>query len=239
MTQAVRLLSNGPFPAPTATPVSRSLKSPDISDPFSGAHLTYSTDGFDTYPAPSAYASRRHAWVHIFPEGKVHQKEDKTMRYFKWGVSRLILEAEPAPDFVPLWIEGFDSVMHESREFPRFLPRPGKDLSVTFGDKIDTGDAFGDLRGRWAALKQQALQRGAQCDELGVVRDEQLMHGEEAVRLREECTMRVRQAVLAVRRTRGLPDEDPKFGLVETWRIEQSEGANEGKMADGSYIKDT
>ena len=239
MTQAVRLLSNGPFPAPTATPVSRSLKSPDISDPFSGAHLTYSTDGYDTYPAPSAYASRRHAWVHIFPEGKVHQKEDKTMRYFKWGVSRLILEAEPAPDFVPLWIEGFDSVMHESREFPRFLPRPGKDLSVTFGDKIDTGDAFGDLRGRWAALKQQALQRGAQSDELGVVRDEQLMHGEEAVRLREECTMRVRQAVLAVRRTRGLPDEDPKFGLVETWRIEQSEGASEGKMADGSYVKDT
>ncbi|THZ85652.1 hypothetical protein D6C84_03146 [Aureobasidium pullulans] len=237
MTQAVRLLSAGPFPAPTATPASRSLKSPDISDPFSGGHLTYSTDGVDTFPAPSAYASRRHAWVHIFPEGRVHQKEDKTMRYFKWGVSRLILESEPAPDLVPLFIEGFDSIMHESRGFPRPIPRAGRDVTVTFGDKIDTGDAFRDLRDRWAALKEQAVQRGAQSDELGVVRDEQLMNGAEAVRLREECTMRVREAVLAVRRTRGLPDEDPKCGLIETWAMEKSTG--EGKMADGSYTKDT
>ncbi|THV75133.1 hypothetical protein D6D28_02037 [Aureobasidium pullulans] len=237
MTQAIRLLSAGPFPAPTATPASRSLKSPDISDPFSGGHLTYSTDGVDTFPAPSAYASRRHAWVHIFPEGRVHQKEDKTMRYFKWGVSRLILESEPAPDLVPLFIEGFDSIMHESRGFPRPIPRAGRDVTVTFGDKIDTGDAFRDLRDRWAALKQQAVQRGAQSDELGVVRDEQLMNGAEAVRLREECTMRVREAVLAVRRTRGLPDEDPKCGLIETWAMEKSTG--EGRMADGSYTKDT
>ncbi|KAG9554370.1 hypothetical protein KCU79_g11477, partial [Aureobasidium melanogenum] len=164
MTQAIRLLSKGPFDAPTATPASHSLRSPDLTDPFSGAHLTYSTDGHDTFPAPSAYASRRHAWVHIFPEGRVHQKEDKTMRYFKWGVSRLILEAEPAPDLVPIFIEGFDSVMHESRGFPRPIPRANKDICVTFGDKIDTGDAFRDLRDRWAALKQQAVQRGAESD---------------------------------------------------------------------------
>jgi monolysocardiolipin acyltransferase len=166
----------------------------------------------------------------------VHQKEDKTMRYFKWGVSRLILEAEPAPDLVPIFIEGFDSIMHESRGFPRPIPRAGKDACVNFGDKIDTGDAFRDLRDRWAALKQQAIQRGAESDELGVIRDEQLMHGAEAVRLRQECTMRVRDAVLAVRRSRGWPDEDPKCGLTETWAIE---GTGEGKMADGSYTKDT
>ncbi|KAH0354496.1 hypothetical protein KCU81_g1443, partial [Aureobasidium melanogenum] len=236
MTQAIRLLSKGPFDAPTATPASHSLRSPDLTDPFSGAHLTYSTDGHDTFPAPSAYASRRHAWVHIFPEGRVHQKEDKTMRYFKWGVSRLILESEPAPDLVPIFIEGFDSVMHESRGFPRPIPRANKDICVTFGDKIDTGDAFRDLRDRWAALKQQAIKRGAESDELGVVSDEQLMHGAEAVSLRKECTMRVREAVLAVRRSRGWPDEDPKCGLIETWAME---GTGEGKMADGSYTKDT
>jgi monolysocardiolipin acyltransferase len=236
MTQAIRLLSAGPFAAPTATAASPSLKSPDITDPFSDAHLTYSTNGHDTFPAPSAYTSRRHAWVHIFPEGRVHQKEDKTMRYFKWGVSRLILEAEPAPDLVPLFIEGFDSIMHESRGFPRPVPRGGKDVCVTFGDKIDTGDAFRDLRDRWEALKQQAIQRGAESDELGVIRDEQLMHGAEAVRLRQECTMRVRDAVLAVRRSRGWPDEDPKYGLTETWAME---GTGEGKMADGSYTRDT
>jgi monolysocardiolipin acyltransferase len=235
MTQAVRLLSESPFSA-TSAPSTPSAKSSDITDPFSDAQLTYSTNGHDSFPAPSAYASRRHAWVHIFPEGKVHQKEDKTMLYFKWGVSRLILEAEPAPDLVPLFIEGFDSIMHESRTFPRPIPRAGKDVSVTFGDKIDTADAFRDLRERWTALKQEALKRGAQNDELGIVRDQELMHGAEAVRLREECTMRVREAVLAVRRSRGWPDEDPKSGMVDSIK---SSPAVEGKMADGSYVKDT
>ena len=87
-------------------------------------------------------------------------------------------------------------------------------------------------------MKQQAIQRGAESDELGVVSDEQLMHGAEAVRLRQECTMRVRDAVLAVRRSRGWPDEDPKCGLIETWAMEGTLNG-EGKMADGSYTKDT
>lgn len=242
MTQAIRLLSRGPFPAPTpASLPSARFSSPDLSDPFTGPHLTYTTNGEDTFPSPSSYASRRHAWVHIFPEGKVHQKTDKTMRYFKWGISRLLLESEPCPDLVPIWIEGFDSVMHESRKFPRFVPRSGKDISVTFGDKVDTEAVFGDLRDRWATLKKRVREQqgSGKADELGIITDEELMHGAEAVALRKECTMRVRQEVLKVRRSRGLPDEDPKVGLVETWAQEGSTGKKEGKMEDGSWIKDT
>jgi len=239
MTQAIRLLSNGPFPVPRSVPTQTSVQNPDIPDPFSDSQLTYSTNGHDRIPAPSAYANRRFAWVHIFPEGKVHQKQDKTMRYFKWGVSRLILEAEPAPDLVPMFIEGFDQVMHESRTFPRFIPRGNNDVSVTFGDKVDTEERFGDLRLKWRQLKEKVSAKGGSTSakELGVVRDEELMTGPEAVKLREECTMRVREEVLKVRRSRGLPDEDPKCGLVDTWREEG--GATEGKMADGSFVKDT
>lgn len=237
MTQAIRLLSHGPFPAPRTVPTQASIQSPDIPDPFSDSHLTYSTNGHDRIPAPSAYASRRFAWVHIFPEGKVHQKEDKTMRYFKWGVSRLILESEPVPDLVPMFIEGFDSVMHESRTFPRFIPRGGNDISVTFGDKVDMDATFGDLRAKWKQLEEKAQKNGGDAGELGVVKSEELMSGPEAVKLREECTMRVREEVLKVRRSRGFPDEDPKCGLVETWALEGQ--AEEGKMADGSFVKDT
>ena len=48
--------------------------------------------------------------------------------------------------------------------------------------------------------------------------------------------MRIRAAVLTVRRTRGLADEDPKVGLAETYAMEGSEG--EGKKNDGSIVKD-
>lgn len=50
--------------------------------------------------------------------------------------------------------------------------------------------------------------------------------------------MRVREAVLKVRRQRGLPDEDPKIGLMETYRCEGT-GKREGEMDDGSWVKDT
>lgn len=241
MTQAIRLLSSGPFkpsrshPFPTGSVTSV----PDLPDPFSDGALSYTTNGVDTFPAPSAYATRRHAWVHVFPEGKIHQHPDMTMRYFKWGVSRMLLESEPCPDLVPMWIEGFDQIMHESREFPRFIPRAGKQVSVTFGEKVDTDRVFGDLRTRWRNLCEKVKKsRGDEtAEELGVLRDDELRVGEEAVRLREECTFRVRQEVLKLRLSRGLPAEDPKAGLVETWREEGSK--EEGRMKDGSWVKDT
>lgn len=141
------------------------------------------------------------------------------------------------PDFVPMWIEGLDRVMHETREFPRFIPRISKDISVTFGERVDMESTFGDLRERWRVLVKKAAERGADTTELGVVKDEELMHGAEAVAIRQEVTTRVRQEVLKVRRSRGLPDEDPKFGLVDTWTLEGEK--SEGKMADGSFVKDT
>lgn len=148
----------------------------------------------------------------------------------------MILEADTVPDLVPMWIEGFDSVMHESRTFPRFIPRGNKDISVTFGDKVDMEERFGDLRTKWQQLKDKVQAKSGKQDELGVIKDEELMTGSEAVKLRVECTMRVREEVLKVRRGRGLPDEDSKCGLVDTWAMEGDAG--EGKMGDGSFVKD-
>lgn len=236
ITQAIRLLSSGPFVRESgpATETEKSLTSPNLSDPFSGAHLTYTTTGHDTFPSPSAYLNRRHSWIHIFPEGRIHQKEDQTMRYFKWGVSRLILESEPCPDVVPIWMEGPQDVMDEARTFPRPLPRPFKRISITFGDKIDGETAFGDLRRRWKQLRAKEEAANGSL-EMGSLTDK-LKYADEAVELRKECTTRVRQAVLDVRRTRGLPEEDPKAGLVETYALE---GGNlPGKKEDGSIVRD-
>ncbi|KAI5288271.1 hypothetical protein KEM52_001234, partial [Ascosphaera acerosa] len=155
--------------------------------------------------------------------GKIHQTPDKTMRYFKWGIARLILEASECPDVVPIWIEGTDEVMHEERTFPRFLPRVFKKISITFGKAADPNETFGDLRRRWQALVQRSEQRKIAATGqdtaplLGVLDDAELRVGKEAQELRVECTKRIRDLVLDLRRSRGYKDEDPATALPETW----------------------
>lgn len=258
MTQAIRLLSDPhATTAPSPEGVSRSSDDPTphpnlpSSDPFTSGELTYSTNGKDTFPAPSAYPSRRFSWVHIFPEGMIHQHPNKVMRYFKWGVARLILEAEPCPDVLPIWIDGPQEVMHGNRSWPRPLPRAGKDVSVTFGDLVDTEKVFGPFRQRWNDLKAKQKQKRlrrlpvevASLDEttesMGELDDDDLKYGREAEQLRIDVTMAVRNEVLKVRRTCGLSDEDPKRGLAETFRAEGGRDAGrEGEMKDGSVVKE-
>lgn len=240
VTEAIRLLSKGPFPvdAHPAVPERQHWSRHNVCvDPFSDIPTAYTTNGEDSHLAPSAYSCNSHAWLHIFPEGKIHQAPQKTMRYFKWGVARLILEASECPDIVPIWLEGFDQVMHESREFPRFLPRPGKNVSITFGNKVNTEAVFGEFRKRWQKIKAKAERNSPAVRDLplGVLNDE-LLHNEEAAELRSEVTKKIRDLVLDVRRTRGLPDEDPKEGLVETWIQEGPK--REGKMKDDSWVRD-
>ncbi|KAL3417410.1 acyltransferase [Phlyctema vagabunda] len=244
MTQAIRLLSSQPFATRTTqapSSVSISPSSPDIIDPFTTGEFTYSTTGTDVFPAPSAYPNRKHSWVHIFPEGRVHQHPRKTLRYFKWGVSRLILESEPMPDIVPMFIDGNQDLMPEFRDWPRFLPRVGKKVRVAFGDAVDGEKTFGDLRRRWQELvrlqKEALVRKGMDADlPMGELTDG-LKYNKEAVALRAEVTKRIRMEVLKVRKSLGYPDEDPKQGLVETW-IEEG-GSSKGRMKDGSWVGET
>ncbi|KAJ4304178.1 Lyso-phosphatidylcholine acyltransferase [Collariella sp. IMI 366227] len=82
-------------------------------------------------------------WVHVFPEGCVHQHASTDLRYFKWGLARLILESDPAPDVLPMFIDGTQRVMHEDRGFPRFLPRVGRTVRVAFGEVLDYEGCLG------------------------------------------------------------------------------------------------
>ena len=121
--------------------------------------------------------------------------------------------------------------MPADRGFPKFLPRIGNKVAVTFGDKVDAEKVFGDLRTKWSRLKAKA---GLGKRPLGELNKE-LMHGKEAVELRKECTRRVRAEVIKVRRSRGFSNEDPKEGRVETWRREGPK--REGKMKDGTWVE--
>jgi monolysocardiolipin acyltransferase len=158
------------------------------------------------------------------------------MRYFKWGVSRLILESEPLPTIIPIFIAGTEEVMHESREFPRFLPRPGKKITIAFGEEVDGERVFGDLRKKWKKLvgmQKEALRKKGEHWQMAMGElTEGLKYTPEAVELRKEVTRRVRLEVAKLRRDLGFPEEDPKESLVETWIKEG--GKREGKMDDES-----
>jgi len=156
------------------------------------------------------------------------------MRYFKWGVSRLVLESDPMPDIVPIFIEGFDDIMHEDRTFPRFIPRAFKNVRVTFGEKLNAEEAFGDLRARWKQMCAEEEQKSGAL-KVGVLNDA-LKYSDEAVKIRMECTDRIRKAVLDVRRQRGYSDEDPKNNLASTWLREGPK--REGRQDDGSVTRE-
>lgn len=216
--------------------------------------LYYSTNDVDCWPAPSAYAANRHAWVHIFPEGLVHQQRDRGLRYFKWGVARLILESEPAPDVVPMFIDGPDRMMHEDRTFPRFLPRFGQKVRIVFGDILDP-ETFGDLRARWRRLVARSRRSsgsssgsnggdgssrgsGTGGGDVDVEKQIDLRYGEEAQQLRIEAARRVRNEILKLRRRFGYPDEDPSLGLglAETWAEDDSEQRRYRSKVDDSMV---
>lgn len=215
MSQAIRLLSAQPF----AT--SSTSQSAESRDTFATGSMTYTTSNSDLFPSPSFYPSRKHSWIHVFPEGCVHQHPQKSLRYFKWGISRLILESEPMPEVIPIFIDGNQEVMAEDRGFPEFLPRAGKKIKIAFGEIVDGESVFGELRDRWKKLvqnqKELLRERGEKVQwELGELSDD-LKFGSEAVEIRKEVTRRVRNEVLKVRRSLGYPDEDARQGLVETW----------------------
>ena len=258
MTEGIRLFSRITTSLPTYNSFNfidgqRKASWPrDCVDPFSDiprappAYPSYQND-VRHYFAPSRYASNSYSWIHVFPEGMIHQSPDRTMRYFKWGFTRLILEPPECPDFVPMFIEGTDQVMHESRTWPRFIPRGGKHVTVTFGDAVDTEAVFGDLRRRWRELQCELnLKLGGEDPEkvteegkimtLGIIPN---FIGEDpkVQELRMECARRVREEVLKVRRQRGYPDEDPKASYAETWAREGPKRV--GEMEDGTWVGNT
>ncbi|KAJ7162548.1 acyltransferase-domain-containing protein [Mycena crocata] len=87
-------------------------------------------------------------WVHFFGEGKINQPntypQHDGVAYlprFKWGVGRVLMEVSALPIIIPMWLSGFDTLMPEGRSFPyNYLPRPGKHISVTFGEPLDPGE---------------------------------------------------------------------------------------------------
>ncbi|KAI0694066.1 acyltransferase-domain-containing protein [Cytidiella melzeri] len=98
------------------------------------------------------------AWIHLFGEGKVNQPGlepgQPLLLRFKWGVGRILMEAQRPPIIIPMWLTGFDRLMPEGRSFPyKYLPRRGVALSVTYGEPVKEADIRTALESR-ASMKE-------------------------------------------------------------------------------------
>ncbi|KAH6661655.1 tafazzin [Plectosphaerella plurivora] len=195
--------------------------------------LAFTTTAGERYPSPSAYVDK--AWVHVFPEACVHQHPELALRYFKWGVSRLVLESNPAPRLVPMFISGFQDIMHENRKKPRWLPRAGANINIVFGDEIDTAELFGCARERWRVLVVKSLNSSPTQVGQSDPYPEVLKWGEEAVQLRIEVAKGIREQVNRLRTTAGYPPDDPCRADAESWKADPSDKHYESPV-DGSLV---
>lgn len=204
MTQAIKLLSSPGSSAEPELP-------------------TFSTDGKDSFSAPAYYPSNRNAWLHVFPEACCHQSPESTLRYFKWGISRLILESEPAPEYIPMFMHGTQHIMAEDRTWPKWAPRIGKRVRVIIGEPTDVEQEFGQQRAAWKKLVEKSD-------------PETLMHGPEATELRIAVAKKVRDHIGALREKMGFPaDEDETAELAETWSKEPNKRRFRSPV-DGSLV---
>jgi len=62
-------------------------------------------------------------------------------RSLSFSRGRILMEAPILPVIIPMWLTGFDKLMPEGRTFPyKYFPRPGAELTVTFGNPIPAWD---------------------------------------------------------------------------------------------------
>ena len=72
-------------------------------------------------------------YVHLYPEGKVNMTTDWLR--IKWGVAKMIIDAQVPPIVVPIWHEGFEEILPN---FPPYIPQVGKKVTIVFGEPFDT-----------------------------------------------------------------------------------------------------
>uniref|UniRef100_A0A060TGF0 Tafazzin family protein n=1 Tax=Blastobotrys adeninivorans TaxID=409370 RepID=A0A060TGF0_BLAAD len=154
-------------------------------------------------------------WVHTFPESIVHQPVEpynNTLRYFKWGVSRLVLEPTVPPIIVPIFTKGLEKVMPEHISKHTLGPIGAK-IDFAVGDPIDD-NVIADLRRRWLDLVHEQSGPDAQLDEM----PESLRTGEVAQALRSETASVLRDSVVRASAIFDLPKDQARMSDPQFWK---------------------
>jgi monolysocardiolipin acyltransferase len=86
-------------------------------------------------------------WIHLFPEGRVHQNPKGELLRFKWGVGRLVADPNITPIVLPIHIEGTKDILHEARP-NRLIPSSlyGSNVVVRIGEPIDFSELVSEAK---------------------------------------------------------------------------------------------
>lgn len=169
----------------------------------------------ERYTAPML--RKKTSWLHIFPEGFVCQLEapfNNSMRFFHWGIARLILEPTVAPIVVPIFSDGFEKIKPEHIEEKMIdffhFSNLGSEVTVNIGPRLDQ-QVIESFREEWKKLckKHEDPQNPAKISK-------ELMFGDEAKELRHRVTSYVRDKMSDLRSVRFGP-EDPRFKSMSWW----------------------
>lgn len=168
------------------------------------------------------------SWVHIFPEGYVCQLKppfQNSMRFFRWGTARLILEPTVAPVIVPIFTDGFEKIKPEEVDLKTDYLTPnnvGAKITVNIGKSIDDNIIL-KFRSEWKELCLK-YQNKENPNDLS----DELMFGKEARELRSRVCAFLREQVAKLRLENGFSEEDPRFKDVNFWtRFTKSRGESD------------
>lgn len=80
-------------------------------------------------------------WLHIYPEGKINL--EKEFIRLKWGVARLIADAQVTPIVLPYWHYGMEHILPNT---PPYKPRINKKVTIVVGKPMYFDDMVQRLK---------------------------------------------------------------------------------------------
>ncbi len=80
-------------------------------------------------------------WLHIYPEGKIN--ETKEFMRLKWGVARLVMDADETPIVLPCCHYGIDTVMPNKEPYRL---KTNQRVTIVFGEPMVFDHVVKELR---------------------------------------------------------------------------------------------
>lgn len=200
-------------------------ENPDVS-----LLVSHKKTGANILMAQSPFVRKKTSWFHVFPEGFVLQLEpphENSMRYFKWGVSRLILEATVAPIVVPIFTYGLEKIAPEDsadKGLNRWLPSNiGAEVHIHIGDALPD-EQIENYREVWRDLCERYVDPKSPHD-----LNDELRNGAKTLELRSQIAADLRTAVANIRSAIGVFNlEDVRFKDPDFWkRYTLTEGSSD------------
>ena len=88
-------------------------------------------------------------WAHTFPEGGINMTNE--FKRLKWGVGRLVADANVTPSVLPFWHVGMEEILPNYRPY---IPRIGKTVTIVMGEPMDFSGLVSQMKSAQMAPRE-------------------------------------------------------------------------------------